>query len=975
LVISSIGFSPIERTVDGTTVNVTLQATEDRLSDVVVVGYGTQRRANVTGSVVTLRNEDLTRRQVASASNLLQGLAPGVTVQQQSGKPGADAANIVIRGQSSINLASTPLVVIDGLALDMTAFNQIDPNAIESVTVLKDAAATAIYGNRASTGVIVVRTKRATQRGLSLSYNNFFTKQEATAIPKRVSAIEHMELSNIAERNRSGNNTAFVYPQTLLDKYKSTPANNLDVINTDWLKEILTNSGFMQNHNVQLNSVSDQTNIFTSFSYLTQQGLIQNSNFERFDFRMNPEFKVNKMLTLSGTLGYTRNKTVNPSTGSAEFIIRQAIGLPAIGGGRYGDGMFGDAGQSNLRNPIAQAEATGRAVTSGNTLLTRFGFNFYPVSGLDIEAYWGREQRNPTTKTFIKNSSIFRPNVATQGYDKISDWPGSTRLSESWRNDVYQTLLGQATYSFKLGDDHNFKVLAGVQSEEFLNYFFSAARNGFINPNQPFLNLGQSGPENNAGAGELALLGLYSRLNYNYRGRYLLEVNGRRDASSRFSQALGNQWGNFASASVGWVFSNERFFSGLGRTINFGKLRGSYGGNGNQNTGNQTTNFYGFDAFYGTSVYNNPNNGTNAYFNNATTLGLALLQFANPELGWETSKQWNVGLDLTMLKKFTVTADYYVRTQKRLLLQRTLPASAGGLINPFINAGNMENRGWELSLNYKNRVGKWSFDLTGMLMDVKNEVQNLVEGTPFFGDGIRTAPGYALGSYFGYQAVGFFRDSNDVKSSPVQFGVPWNTSPTVGSKPGDLKYADISGPDGKPDGRIDNFDRTFLGNSFPRYEYSLNFNIGYGNFDLNILGQGVGMRNNYLSGTGAVPFNSSDFIASVLDIHKNYWRPDNQNADFPRLLPTGFGGNNYLLSSQWIRSAAYFRIKNVNLGYRLPETVLQRVKITSARVFIAGSNLATFSSAWKGFDPEINSANAEFYPLMRTWTAGVNINF
>jgi hypothetical protein len=287
----------------------------------------------------------------------------------------------------------------------------------------------------------------------------------------------------------------------------------------------------------------------------------------------------------------------------------------------------------------------------------------------------------------------------------------------------------------------------------------------------------------------------------------------------------------------------------------------------------------------------------------------------------------------------------------------------------------MENRGWELSLNYRNRVGKWSFDLTGMLMDVKNKVLNLVEGTPFVGDGIRTQAGYAANSYFGYKAVGFFRDSNDVKSSPVQFGIPWSSSPTVGSKPGDLKYADISGPDGKQDGKIDNFDRTFLGNSFPRYEYSVNFNIGYGDFDLNILGQGVGQRNNYLSGTGAVPFNSSDFIASVLEIHKNYWRPDNQNADFPRLLPTGFGANNYLLSSQWIRSAAYFRIKNVNLGYRLPQAVTQRLKITSARVFVAGSNLATFSSAWKGFDPEINSANAEFYPLMRTWTAGVNINF
>ena len=973
LVVSSVGYGAIERLIDGTSVNVQLAESTDRLTDVVVVGYGTQRRANLTGAVVSLRNEDLTRRQVASATNLLQGIAPGVTVQQQSGKPGADGASIVVRGQSSIGLASNPLVVIDGLMFDnFAAFNQLDPNAIESVTVLKDAASTSIYGNRAAGGVIIVKTKRATRKGVSLSYNNFFTKQEATAIPDRVSAIDHMVLSNEAERNRTGNANAFVYPQALIDRYRSTPANNIDVIDTDWLEEVLTNSGFLQNHNVQLSSGGENASIFTSFTYLNQQGLIQNNSFEKFDFRMNPEFKLNDKISFSGNLGYTKNKTVNPATGSAEFIIRQAIGLPAIGGGKFGEGIYGDAGQSNNRNPIAMAEATGNSVVNGSTLLMRFGTNIRPVGGLDIEAYWARQQSNPHSKTFVKNASIYRPNIVTRGYDKITDWPGTTSLTESYRNDIYQTLVGQATYSFNLGQDHNFKFLAGAQSEEFINYFFGASRQGFLNPNQPYLNLGQTGVNNNSGTNEVALVGFFGRLNYNYKGKYLLEINGRRDGSSRFSQALDKQWGNFGSASLGWVFTNEDFLSSLNRTITFGKIRASFGGVGNQNTGLP----YGFDAFYGTSLYNNPNNGTNTYFNNVTSLGVALLQFTNPELSWETSKQTNVGIDLTLWRKLSITADYYVRTQDNLLLPRVLPASAGGLGNPFVNAGAMENRGWELSVNYKTTAGKWNFDLTGMLMDVQNKVKELVPGTPFIdGGGVRTQAGYALNSYYGWQALGFFRDSNDVKSSPVQFGLPWSTSPTTGTKPGDTKYADISGPDGKPDGKVDNFDRTFLGNSFPRYEYSFNFNIGYGNFDLNILGQGVGRRNNYLSGTGAIPFASNDFAASLLEIHKNYWRPDNQNADFPRLLPSGFGGTNYNISSQWIRSAAYFRIKNVNLGYRLPASATRKIGIASARVFVSGSNLLTISSAWKGFDPEINSANAEFYPLMRTWTAGLNVNF
>ena len=976
LVFSGVGFENKEVAVTAAVMEVSLEATAGSLGEVVVVGYGTQRKANLTGSVVTLNNAALTKRQVSSASQVLQGLAPGVTVQQQSGRPGADGASIRIRGESSILGNSTPLVIIDGLQLPtgtgLDALNQIDPNAIESVTVLKDAASTAIYGNRASAGVIIVKTKRAQKQGLQLSYNNFVTKQDFTSIPGRVSAIDHMELSNVAERNRTGNPNAFAFPQSLIDRYRTTPADNLEIIDTDWQKEIFTNSGLMHNHNVQLTTGGERFNMFSSFTFFDQRGLTQNTNFKRYDLRMNPEFKVSDKLTLSGNLAYTNNFTTTPSTGSAEFIIRQAIGLPAIGAGKFGPGMYGTAGQSNNRNPIAMAEAAGTSVTEGSNLLTRFGFNFQPVKGLEIEGSWGREVRNPYTKTFIKNVDIYQPNIAARRYDLIGSWPGTTQLNESWRDDVYRTYLGQASYTTRIKDVHNIKVMAGGQSEYYRNYFFGASRLGFTNPNQPYLNVGTGAQTNNAGVSELALAGFYARLNYDYDSRYLLELNGRRDASSRFSQALDKQWGTFGSASAGWVFSREKFFSKLNDVISFGKLRASMGVNGNQNIG---SNNYVFDAFYQNSLYNNPLNGTNAYFNNLTTFGLALLQFPNPELQWERSQQWNIGLDLSFLKHFTVTADYFVRTLNDMILQRTLPASAGGLSNPFVNAGSMENRGWEFTLNYKQRVGKWRFDGTLMVSDVKNKVTGLVDGLPFIGDGIRTAAGNPLNSFFGYRALGFFADSNDVKNSPVQFGLPWNPSPTSGTKPGDMKYADISGPDGKPDGKIDAFDRTFLGNAFPRYEYSLNLNIGYGNFDINIFGQGVGMRDNYLSGQGAIPFASADFAASLLDHHKDYWRTDNQNATFPRLLPSGLGGNNYLLSDWWIRSAAFFRIKNINLGYTLPASMLNKMKISNLRVYVSGQNLLTFTSAWRGFDPEINNANAEFYPLMRTFTAGVNVTF
>jgi len=976
LVFSGIGFASKEVVVNSPSLTVALLPTSAGLNEVVVVGYGTQRKANLTGSVVSLNNATITKRQVTSTSQVLQGLAPGVTVQQQSGRPGADGAFIRIRGESSIQGNSSPLVVIDGLLMPtgtgLDALNQLDPNVIESINILKDAASTAIYGNRASGGVVVVKTKRAKADGVKVSYNNFFTQQDFVSLPQRVSAIDHMTLSNLAEQNRTGNANASVYPQSIIDAYRTKSANNLDVIDTDWIKELLTNSGLLQNHNVQLSSGSEKFNVFTSLTYMDQKGLIQNNSFKKYDIRFNPEFKLNKWLTLTGVLGYNNNETINPSTGSPEFIIRQAIGLPAIGGGKYGPGMYGTAAQSNNRNPIAMAEATGNSVTQGSTMLTRIGFNIRPVQGLELEAYWGQERRNPYTKTFTKNADIYQPNLSTSSWDKIGIWPGNSALSEAWRNDIYRSYTAQATYAFDINNDHSFKAMAGGQNELYSNYFFGASRQGFINPNQPYLNLGTGARDNNAGVSELALVGYFGRLNYSYKDKYLLELNGRRDGSSRFSQALNNQWGNFGAASAGWIFSKEKFFGGLTDVISFGKLRGSIGGNGNQNF----SSFYAFDAFYGQSNYLNPNNGTNAYFNNVTNLGVAILQFPNPNIGWETSRQWNLGLDLTFKGGLTLTADYYVKSLKNMILPRTLPASAGGLSNPFVNAGNMENRGWEVSANYKRKWKKWSFDGTVMLSDVKNKVTGLIEGLPFIdGGSTRTAPGYALGSYFGYKALGFFKNDADVQNSPVQFGIPWNSNPTTGPKPGDMKYADISGPDGKPDGKVDANDRIFLGNAFPRYEYSLNFNIGYGNFDLNIFGQGVGMRNNYLSGTGAIPFASNDFIASLLEIHKDSWSSANQEAAFPRLLPSGFGGSNFVASSWWIRSAAYFRIKNINLGYTLPQSVLTKVKINAVRVFVSGQNLLTFSKAWNGFDPEINNANAQFYPVMRTLTAGVNVNF
>jgi len=967
IVLSGIGFASKEVVVNGNQLDITLTSTSSSLNEVVVVGYGTQKKANLTGSVVAIKQEDLLKRQVATASNLLQGLAPGVTVTQQSGRPGADGASIRIRGLSSIYAGQSPLIMVDGVVSSLDA---IDPNAIESITILKDAASTAIYGTRAANGVILVKTIRAKGKGVKVSYNSFVSKQIATAMPERTTAIEHMELSNVAEQNRTGVPTSFLFQQSLIDKYKTTKANNLDVIDNDWVDLLFTNSALMQNHNVTLNAGGENTNVFTSITYLDQQGLIPNNSFKRYDIRFNPDFKLRKNLTLSGVFNYNFSKNTSPSTSSPEFIIRQAIGLPAIGAAKFGPGMYGTAGQTNNRNPLAQAEAAGTSVSESNSFLSKIALNYKPIESLEFEAYWSREHWTPHGKSFTKNADIYVPNLVTSAYDKISQWPGSTSLGESYSSNTRNTMLAQATFSQNVGN-HRFKLLAGGQTEEFLYEGISASRTGFNNPDQPYLNLGAADRNNAGSAYQTALAGFYARLNYSYDDKYLLEVNGRYDGSSRFSQALDKQWGFFPSASAGWIFSKEKFFDGLSDLINFGKIRVSYGLLGNQ----ALPEIYPFAVNYQTSTYSNPNNGTSTYLNNVTTLGYALLDAPNPGITWENSAQMNVGIDLTVKRNLTLTFDYYKRTISDILLVRPIPSYVG-LSAPFVNAGDMTNTGWEVSANYKANISKkFKLDATLMLSDVVNEVTAL-PGVPYLDAGSeRTAVGQALWSYFGYQSIGYFKDANDITSSPLQFGVPYSATTANGPKPGDVKYADISGADGKPDGKIDAFDRTFIGNSFPRYEYSINLNLSYSNFDLNLFGQGVGMRNNYLSGTGAIPFNSSDFVASLLSIHKDYWTPSNSNATFPRLLPSGSGGTNFVASDKWIRSAAYFRIKNINLGYRLPSSVINRLKITGAKVYVSGQNLLTFTDTWNGFDPEINSQTGQFYPLMKTFTVGVNLNF
>ncbi|HEX9958010.1 MAG TPA: SusC/RagA family TonB-linked outer membrane protein, partial [Fibrella sp.] len=394
LVFSFIGYTPAEIPV-GTreTVSLALEPSSRNLDEVVVVGYGTQKRATLTAAVTQLRREDLVVRQVATASNLLQGLAPGVTVTQQSGRPGNDGANVTIRGVGSLYSGTTPLLVIDGVQQPpntLETLNNMDPNNIESITLLKDAASTAIYGARAANGVIVVRTRRGTAEGIQIDYNGFMSTQRATRLPERLSGIEHLLLNNQAAINSGA---AAPFSTTFVEAYRTNAADNFRYIDTDWLGSVLTNTGLMQNHNLNLSGGSDRVRFFMAGTYLNQQGLTQNTSFKRYDLRFNTDVKLTKNLSFQGDLIYTNSTETQPGGSTAEFIIRQAIGSPATGAGKFGEDQYGDAAQSNFRNPIGQAEASGfNRIQRPNTIL-RANFTYRPFSFMDVEAQFSNNSR------------------------------------------------------------------------------------------------------------------------------------------------------------------------------------------------------------------------------------------------------------------------------------------------------------------------------------------------------------------------------------------------------------------------------------------------------------------------------------------------------------------------------------------------------------------------------------------------------
>ncbi|TDH28643.1 TonB-dependent receptor [Segetibacter sp. 3557_3] len=925
LLVSSVGYATQEIPVNNQqNLKIVLQPDAVALNSVVVVGFGTQKKVNLTGSVSSISSKDLASRPVAQLSAGLQGLAPGITVTQGSGRPGGDGGTIRIRGIGTLNDAN-PLVLIDGIE---GAINSVDPNLVESVSVLKDAASASIYGSRAANGVILVTTKRAKGNRLSVAYNNYLGWQSPTNLPEIVNALDHMQLINVAYVN-SGR--APLYSNDLIQKYITEGASNRDLYpDTDWQKEVLSGSGFMQNHFLSLNGGSEKIKFITSLGYLDQKGLYPTSGFKRYTLRNNADMIFSDKVNVRFDIQLSHSITTESGRGSAS-VFNQMNRIGSNVPGIFANGNWGEG--SNGNNPIAYSRSNGglQKNTSPNLLLNAT-LNYRPTKSLLAEFTVAPRYNESNDKNFARAVTTYKADGSVAFTS-----PAITSLDQSNSKSLYNNLRTTLTYTGNFGD-HHLKVLGGVSREDYKNENFSASRDGFVLPDYPVLNTGSSSTQVNTGtASEWALQSVFGRINYDYKERYLLELNSRYDGSSRF--ARGKQYGFFPSVSAGWRVSEEAFFVSMKPVINDFKLRASWGQLGNQLIGT-----YPFTSSIVLGAYAMGGQIVNT---------AALNTMANPEISWETTEMTNIGLDARLFGNFSITADYYTKRTSDILYDLDIPLTLG-LAKPYQNAGVVQNKGWELGVAYAGGTKDFRYDVNFNISDVQNKVVDL-KGVNRTGITVSNE-GYPINSLYGFEALGIFQSDDEVAKHAKQFG---------SVKAGDIIYKDQNG-----DGIINDADNIIIGSTIPRYTYSSTMNASYKGLNISLFLQGVGKANGYLYEQSIMPFFNG---GTVHEQHKDYWSPQNPGAAFPRLA---FGeSNNEKNSSFWMKDAAYLRVKNLQLGYTIPGRLTQRGGIRNLRIYVNARNLFTWDNFWRGYDVETPVGTGNVYPQVKVYTFGVDVNF
>lgn len=949
LMFSFIGYTTQEVVVGNrTTIDIEMIPDVVSLSEVVVVGYGEQKKVNLTGAVGVLEGKDLLQRQTLQVSDALQGQVAGVTVTRNNSAPGA-SSTVRVRGITTFN-TNDPLVIIDGVP--QGGLNDVNPNDIESISVLKDAAAASIYGSRAAAGVILITTKRGKEGKTSISYNYEYGSNSPTELPEFTNAKRYQEMFNEREANDGAGPR---FEEAKVADWDALNASEPDLYpNTNWQDAMFSQSSSRQRHSINVTTGTKNIRTNAIFNYDTEDAIYVNRNFDRYTARVNNDVILSNKL--SASIDFSYKYAVNNLPPLGDNVVPLARRYPGIYDNKYEDGRWA-VGKDGI-NPMAMLYDGGFRKEQYNKVAGRFLLEFKPIEGLSIKGVISPSMDFNKSKQFDK----------VVQYTALTD-PGQVsyksrpldKLSENREEQVFMTKQLLINYGKQFGK-HDLNLLLGYEDISDKYEGLSASREGFDVNTIPYLNLGTRTYIDNSGFSyEYGLNSYFGRLQYNFNSKYLLEFNLRADASSRFSPE--NRVGYFPSLSAAWVMSDENFLDEVS-WISLLKLRASYG-----TVGNERVSGNNYDAFKWWPFQALINFRNTLFYQNGVPVSVlsgSQTDYAVSDIKWETTKTIDIGLDGGLLdNRLTFSFDYYEKDTDDILMTLDIPNYLG-YVDPITNVGSIHVKGWDFQATWRNQIGKdWTYSITGNISDSQSEVidingrKDMISGYP-----VQTInkEGYEFNEYFGYQSLGLFQTQEDVDNSPVT---------TVGViKPGDVKYKDQNG-----DGKINEQDKIPLGGSLPRYVYGGSVNVGYKNFDFAVVFQGVGKQTNVLNTFQVKPFDE-DFGNAPQFIDGKYWstsRSEAENADaqYPRLSRKS-ESNNYTVSDYWFISGAYMRIKNIMLGYTLPNAIVNRARIQNVRVYVSLRDWFTTNKYPKGWDPEVDAST---YPIMKSATAGISVKF
>ena len=945
IVISYVGYQTQEIKWNGSPLNVILKEDSKTLSEVVVVGYGTQKKANLSGSVAMVDSKELENRPIQNVSSGLQGLMPGVAITGTNGAPGQDAGKIRVRGIGTLNEAG-PYILVDGI--ETGTLSAVDPNDIESISVLKDAASAAIYGSKAANGVVLITTKRGKTGQTKISYSGYLSFQNATNMIERMGSYEYASLLNQA-LEAEGMSKRF--NDTELQKFKD--GNDPLYPDTDWY-DLAYKTGVQHRHNVNINGGSENVKYMASLGYLNQTGILPNAGREQFNARTNLDMKINKRLSARMNLSFIKNDYSDASSayygGSSDQIIRQLNLIAPWIVARYDDGTWGTISDGS---PIAWLDS-GMKVNRDN-------YNFSGMAAVDYEILDGLKLTlQGAYVNNLQNYNYFQKYIK-YNENKESDPSQLDERFYKWDRTNYDALLN---YNKNFGK-HNIKGLLGWHTEKYNYKYQKAVRKKFPNNELTDMNAGDASTQSNEGyTAELAMISWFARINYDFAGKYLLEANIRADASSRFAE--GHRWGYFPSFSGAWRISEEAFMESAKDSWLSGlKIRASWGQLGNQDALSGSNNDY-YPAL------NTYNLDSKYAFGGSLNSGYYQRKYRLETISWEKASTWGVGVDFTLFNKLNGSLDYYNRKTTGIIMDVTVPKEFA-LDAYKDNVGSMRNSGIEINLSYNTKIGQVDFGIAGNFSYNKNEILDLGGGDPnkyldaTDGYSQRNKVGEAMNSYYIYRAEGFFNSQEEADAYTAKYGNPFGKT----FKAGDLRYVDTN-----KDGKLTADDREYCGSSDPKIIYGFNINAGWKGIDLSLMFNGAAGVKRLFDGY-EVYGNFSGDAAHPATIWRDAWTPDNHDASMPRIFydTNSASSSRSVQSDFWLQDTSYLRLKNLQLGYTLPKGWLNSVGVENIRIYYSVENLLTFDKMKINIDPESTSQRLSSYPLLRTHAFGVNVTF